>query len=65
MENELENKIFEFCANLMKISPLMLMRKFKLNYDAANKICRKIWLKNHIEARKLSRQIERGYHERL
>lgn len=65
MENELENKIFEFCSNLKKISPFLLMRKFKLNYDTANKICSKIWLKNHLEARNLARQVEGGYHERL
>lgn len=48
-----ENEALDLLKQFKRISPFLIMRKFKLSHEAANKICQKIWLRQHLEARKL------------
>lgn len=41
-----------------RISPIFLMRKLKINYDFAFKICCKIRLRMHLEARAMAKEID-------
>jgi hypothetical protein len=58
MENELENKIYEFCNGFKRISTTLIMMKFKLKYESANYFYCKILLRNHNEARELAKIFE-------
>lgn len=40
-----------------RITPPFLMRKFNITDDIAKKICTIVWLRQHLEARKLAKEI--------
>jgi hypothetical protein len=54
MFENLDEKAYQVACSNRKISPLMFMRKFKLNIEAATELCQKVWLRQHLEARKLA-----------
>lgn len=56
MEENLISQVFEISKHCKKISPFFLMRKFKINYECAVKICNKISLRNHLEAKELAKK---------
>lgn len=53
-----EEKAFSFLKEFRRITPFLIMRRFHLKYDAALKICCKVWLRQHLEARKLTKEWE-------
>lgn len=55
-----EEKAWELSLIMKRISPFLFMRKFGLCANAANKLCAKIWLRQHLEARKLAKEIDNG-----
>ena len=58
MNETLEEKAYAYLEFHRKITPTFLIFKLKLSDDAANKLCGKIQLRQHLEARKLAKQIE-------
>lgn len=57
IENYLE-QAYELSNIYRKISSFLLMRKLKINNDLAVKICNKVALRRHLEARKLAKEFE-------
>lgn len=51
-------KAYELLKIHRRISPPLLMRKFKIKYDMARKICNKVALRSHLEAKKLAKEVE-------
>lgn len=60
MFEDYEEKAFSFLKEFRRITPPLIMRRFHLNYDAALKICCKVWLRQRLEARKLMKEFEDG-----
>lgn len=58
MMEEYMEKAYELSQVHRRISPAMLVRKFEINHAMASKICNKVSLRRHLEARKLAREIE-------
>lgn len=58
MLDDLEIKAYELSKKFRKISPMFLMRKFKLTFIAAQEICRRVWLRNNREAREEASKLE-------
>lgn len=58
MIKNIEDEAFEYLKSFRRISPVFLMRKFKLTYKMAINVCQKIYLRQHVEARKLSRELQ-------
>ncbi len=56
--NEMKERIHAELIDFKKISPILIMKKFKLSHDIAEKICLMIWLDQHLEARKMALGIE-------
>jgi hypothetical protein len=54
----IRDKINREMQSFLKISPILIMKKYNLNEDLSMKICQHIWLNRHLEARKLTRTIE-------
>lgn len=54
----LTERVYIELKGFRKISPLLVMKKYKLSEDLASKICRDIWLKQHLEAREWAKDIE-------
>ena len=48
-----EEQAYQMLNEFRKINPTLLMRRFKLNHETALLICEKVWLRQHIETRKL------------
>jgi hypothetical protein len=42
METPVGKAAYEFCKNLNQISPALLMRKFRLNWQKASELCNAI-----------------------
>ena len=57
MEN-IEEEAYKLLSKFKRITPVFLMKKFHLNPDCANVLCQKIWLRQHLEARKLAKELE-------
>ena len=55
-----EEKIVEYFKEYRKTTPALIMRKFQVSAEFANKICYSIWLTQHLEARKLAKEINGG-----
>lgn len=53
MKEEYEEKAYQMLTEFRKINPPLLMRRFKLTYNESLLICQKVWLRQHVEARKL------------
>jgi len=51
-------KIRNELKNNRKISPILVMKKYRLSEDMATKVCQNIWLNQHLEARKMALGIE-------
>ena len=58
MFEDYEQAAYELSQHCRKITPVMLMRKFKLTYQVCHKLCCKVWLKNNIEAKNLASDLE-------
>lgn len=54
-----EEQAWEFSQSFKRISPILFMRKFKLNFDCALNLCHKIWRKRHVEAREFAKEFNR------
>ena len=53
-----EKEAYDLLNQCIRISPLFLMRKFKLTYAKSYEICLRVWLRQHLEARMLAKNIE-------
>lgn len=53
-EEEMEKILVEFNG----VSPLVVMRRLKVSLDMAKDLCQKVWLRQHLEARKLAKDLE-------
>jgi len=60
MNENLEKEAFKLLSVFRKITPVFLMRRFKLNYDMANKICSRVALRQHLEIRKFVKELRDG-----
>lgn len=49
---------YEFAQTQIKISPAQFMRKFQINYQYAQKLCREVKKMNWFEARELAKKLE-------
>lgn len=58
MKDYLFKEAYEFSKQFTKISTALFMRKYKIKYDYALKLCNKIRLKNRSKARKLAKDVE-------
>ena len=45
---------------IKKVSVPLLMRRFKLGWDAAEKLAAQVRLKQHLEGRRLAKELENG-----
>ena len=58
-------KYIEEAWDLLKeyrqITPVFIMRKFQLSRKMATIVCQKIWLRQHLEARALAKDLEFEY----
>jgi hypothetical protein len=60
MNENIEEEAYKLMSVFRRITPIFLMRKFKLNADMANKICDKIALRKHLEMRKFVKESTDG-----
>ncbi len=58
MYENIEEESFKLFSKFRKITPIFLMRKFKITYDFAEIICIKIALRQHFEIRKFVKEME-------
>jgi len=60
MNNRLQmiELVYKEIGQFRKISCILIMKKFKLSEDISQYICQKIWLRNHLEARKMAKDLE-------
>ncbi len=58
MNDNLEEQAYRLLGELGKISAHLLMRKFKLNFDASNKLFQKLMVRKNIECTKLAEKIK-------
>ncbi len=56
MREEFFQQILEYSRGIRRISPPLLMRKFKITFEAAVKCCTKIWLLRNQEARQMAKE---------
>lgn len=52
-----EQKAWNLLKDFRRITPALLMRRFKIKGEFASKICQKIWLRQHAEARMAASKI--------
>jgi|GEM_PF-5197281 len=52
MNENLEEEAFKLLSVFRRISPIFLMRRFKINFEMAEKICSRIALRQHLDIRK-------------
>lgn len=57
-ENQMIDRIYNETYNLSRISPIFISKKYGLNDEIAQKICQRIWLRNHNEARELAKAFQ-------
>jgi hypothetical protein len=55
--DELENKAYDISKKHRRISPALLMRTLQVNGDMAFKLCCKVWMRQHLEAREWCRKM--------
>lgn len=55
-----EDKAYQMLDEFRSISPALLMRRFQINFDSANRICMNVWKRQHLEARELAKEIDRN-----
>lgn len=55
IEQTLAERAWEISKGYRKITAPLLVRKLKINFDTANVICQKIWLRRNREAREDAR----------
>lgn len=53
LEN-IDDQVYLLLQKFGRVSPLMLMRKFKINWQYAQKLCEKARLKQHNHAKSLA-----------
>jgi hypothetical protein len=58
MMEEYIEKAYLLLKVFPKITPALIMRKFKVTLEAANKICARVWLRQHKEARAAAAEID-------
>lgn len=58
MNETLEDKAYQCLNEFRRVTPCLFMRRFSLSLDGATKLCAKIWLRQHLEARKLAKEVE-------
>jgi hypothetical protein len=58
MLEEYVEKAYLLLKVFPKITPALIMRKFKVTLEAANKICAQVWLRQHKEARAAAAEID-------
>lgn len=56
MLKNIEEDAFRFSETMRKISPLVIMRKFHINFEAAKSVYYQVLLKQHIEGRRLANE---------
>lgn len=57
MNEELIEKAYLMLLEYPKITPLLVMRRFGINSEMAKEVCAKVWLRQHLEARKMAKEI--------
>jgi hypothetical protein len=57
MEEELERQAYELYKQ-RRITTPFLMRKLKISWDMAQRICNKIWIRSYREAKALANGLE-------
>lgn len=54
----LEEEIYQLALKHPRITPPLIMRKFKITYGKAKELRAKVFLRNHLEARQMAKDIE-------
>jgi len=54
----LEEEAYQLAITFGKLTPRLLMRKFKLCYEGAKKLRDKVHLRHHLEARQMAKEME-------
>ena len=58
MLENLEESVWEFSKNFPKVTPFLIMRKFRVTFVKAKTLCQKVWDRKHLEARKMAQEIK-------
>lgn len=58
MYENIEESAFKLLNQFRRVTIPFIMRKFKLRWDFAEKLCIRLWLRQHNEARILAIKIE-------
>ena len=57
------DKMVDICYDMLeeytRISVILVMKKLRINEEMAKKICCKVWLRQHLNGKKLARDIRR------
>lgn len=56
--SEYEQKSWDLLGEFTRITPHIIMRRFKLTMDFAKILCQKIWVRQNKEARELQSKLE-------
>lgn len=54
----LEEEAYRLSFIYPRLSTCLLMRKFKINYETAKSLRGKVFLRNHLEARRMAKDME-------
>jgi len=54
----LDERTYELSKKFRKLSPALLMKKFKINYEAAQELHLRVCLRNFYEAREWRKNVE-------
>jgi|FreactTroBogLake_1042271.scaffolds.fasta_scaffold34893_2 predicted protein tyrosine phosphatase len=57
MTEEMIEQAYQMLNEYPKVTPLLVMRRLGINADMANAVCARVWLRQHLEARKLAKEI--------
>lgn len=57
MFENIEEEAYKLLNEFKRVTPALLMRRFKLNCDFAQKLCEKIIRRQNLEARNLAKRI--------
>jgi hypothetical protein len=56
--DNIEDAAYALLNEFRRITIPLLMRRFKLNAESSTKLCHKLWLRQHLEARKYAKELE-------
>ena len=57
MMNQIIEDADQLFQKYRKITPILIMVKFKLTYEKSVEVCKAVWLMNHLKARKIAKKI--------